>query len=471
VASRRLPSLDGVFGLLYGVAGFALGVQRLADNSFFWHLRTGHLIQDAGIPRADVYSFSAPGVRWVAQSWLAELLYAVADDLGGAFAIRLLVGALGAALALLLWHVALREAHDRVRAAGLLLVAIASLRNTWSVRPLFFGLVCFALLVAIVERPASRWWAGRVGFVTVPLLFWLWGNVHGSFVLGFAYVGAHVAGRWLDGVPPWVGESGRLIGASAVAAVLLLANPYGVQLWLFPFRLLGRNEVLDGISEWRSPDFRELGGQVFALWIVVVVVCLVRASRRPPWRDTVVAVSMLVLGLWAARNVGIATIATVPIAARAVAGAPRSAERTRLSLYAAGLLLVLGAVFLLNAADEPDYDLDRYPVAALAALDEQDLLGRRMFTTDGWNGYAILAYWPRQHVFQDDRYDMFPDAVLDAYDEIAGVRPDWRDELDEWRIDVVVWPAEAPLTSALRLLPEWEVVHEDDDAVAFLRTS
>ena len=51
--------------------------RKLTDNSFFWHLRTGEYILDHGIPHHDVFSYTAPGTKWVAQSWLAEVTYGV----------------------------------------------------------------------------------------------------------------------------------------------------------------------------------------------------------------------------------------------------------------------------------------------------------------------------------------------------------------------------------------------------------
>ena len=56
--------------------GWAIGLAKLSDNSFFWHLRTGEYILDHGIPHHDVFSYTAPGTKWVAQSWLAEVTYA-----------------------------------------------------------------------------------------------------------------------------------------------------------------------------------------------------------------------------------------------------------------------------------------------------------------------------------------------------------------------------------------------------------
>ena len=78
------PSMADLFTLVFALGGWRSGLSRLSDNSFFWHLRTGRWILDHGIPRRDPYSFSAPGVHWIAQSWLAEALYGVVDRAAGA---------------------------------------------------------------------------------------------------------------------------------------------------------------------------------------------------------------------------------------------------------------------------------------------------------------------------------------------------------------------------------------------------
>jgi hypothetical protein len=92
-----------------------------------------------------------------------------------------------------------------------------------------------------------------------------------------------------------------------------------------------------------------------------------------------------------------------------------------------------------------------------------------MFTTDGWGGYTIWRYDGAQPVFMDDRYDMYPRAVNDAYDTIAQVAPGWEKALDRYGVDVVVWPRERSLAQVLAASPQWHRVYRDDLAVVFVR--
>src|ERR1700704_3874226 len=98
------PSLLGVVGAAVVLWGLATGLRPLFDNSFLTHLATGRLILDHGIPRADPYSFTAPGHPWVVQSWLPSVVYAGLERHVGEGSLVVLHGAQTALLALLAWR-------------------------------------------------------------------------------------------------------------------------------------------------------------------------------------------------------------------------------------------------------------------------------------------------------------------------------------------------------------------------------
>src|SRR5713226_3380496 len=193
-ASRPGAGLGWVFTALFGVFGWATGIAKLSDNSFFWHLRTGEYILDHGIPHHDPFSYTAPGTRWVAQSWLAEVLDGAVYRTFGATGVRLLVGLVGVCIGVLAYRLALHLVRDRVVACGLTIAALAGVYTVWSERPLLLGVAFLLVLVWAVEVPGSV--VGRHAMVAIPVLMWLWANTHGTYQLGFAYLGLHLLGRW-----------------------------------------------------------------------------------------------------------------------------------------------------------------------------------------------------------------------------------------------------------------------------------
>lgn len=462
------PSMAHLFTLVFALGGWRVGLSRLTDNSFFWHLQTGRWILDHGIPRNDPYSFSAPGVHWIAQSWLAEAIYGVVDRAAGGFGIRLLVASTGALITGFTYRLVLRQCADHLVAVGLTLAAIGASFTLWSERPLFLALLAFVALVWIVEVPDGP--LGRRALVSVPLLMALWANVHGTFALGFLYLGLHLAGRWLDRAPPWAGRERSLAVAGALALAACLANPYGPGLLLFPIRLLGRGDILRQVTEWRPPLPGSVQGIMLGIWAAVFLACLALGRRRVSRRDVVVTVPFLLLAVWAQRNIALAPLAGVAVAARVVAPATaRPASATPLNRIVAGALLALASLWTLQAARETDFDLHEYPVAAMRFVSDQGLLGRRIMTDDRWGGYVILAYWPRQRVFFDDRYDMYPLPVLRDAFRFYDADPSWSQILDRWAIDAVVWPRRAGIVRLMEANPGWERRYQDDVAAVYVR--
>jgi beta-lactamase class A len=460
--------MAGLFTMVFALGGWRAGLSRLSDNSFFWHLRTGRLILDHGIPHGDPYSFTAEGTRWVAQSWLAEVLYGALDRTVGAFGIQLLVAVTGALVAVFTFRLVLLLCRDHLVAVGLTLAAIGASFTLWSERPLFLGLLALVGLLWIVEVPDRP--LGRRALLALPPLIWLWANVHGTYTLAFVYLGLHLAGRWLEGAPPWRGRERIIAQAAGLALGAILVNPYGPGLLLFPVKLLGRGEILRQVTEWRSPALHTVQGLMLAVWTVVFAGCLFAGRHRPRRRDLVVSVPFLLLAVWAQRNIAVAPLVGVMVAARAVARqTPRPAEGTPLNRVIAVALVALAVGWGLQAGRQAHFDLDRYPVAALRFAAGHGLLGQRLMTTDQWAGYVILAHWPQQHVFADDRFDMYPVGVLRDLFRFSDADPSWPDILDRWRIDVVVWPRHAPIVGLLAADDRWERRYDDDLAVVYGR--
>jgi hypothetical protein len=474
--SGRGPGLDLLFTTVFAVFGLGVGIERLSDNSFFTHLATGRFILDHGIPREDIYSFTAPGTKWVVQSWLAEVIYAQLDRSFGAFGIRVLGAITGMAITVLVFRLALRLTRERVRAALVSVAALAGLYTLWSERPLLLGALFFVILLWVVEVPDCV--VGRHPLIAMPVLFWFWANIHGTFALGFAYLGLHLLGRWLDGHRPWQGRERQLLIGSVIAFGAMFLNPYGPALVFFPMDLLRRGDVLKDVIEWMSPDFHTVQGQAFLLWIVVFVVVVARAPHRVSRRDLVVTIPFLLLGLWALRNVALAPLVGLPVVARAVAidpevaAARRADERSSPLGWALGVVLVVLAFGLVaRAAGQPDFVESPYPVKAMNALEAKELLGRNLLLDDGDAAYPELAYGPGvQPVFLDDRYDMFPKEIVDEFMLVSRAQPGWEQVLAERDVETIIWNEDRALVQLLAQSGDWTEIHRDKTWVAFVRT-
>jgi hypothetical protein len=173
-SSRRLPypSLSVVIGTVVVMIGAYIGAAPLGDNSFFTHLATGRYILEHGLPTHDVYSFTAPGERWVVQSWLVSVVYGVLDRAVGLVGIRVLSSLLAGAVAGIMWTLT-RPAKGVVARLAICVVGLTLGATLWAPRPLMVGMVLLGVTLLVAE--------GRLPAPVLLPVFWLWVNSHGSF--------------------------------------------------------------------------------------------------------------------------------------------------------------------------------------------------------------------------------------------------------------------------------------------------
>ena len=465
---RTPPAFDTVITIFLAVAGWHVGFSQISDNSFLCHLGTGRWILDHGIPHADPFSFTAAGTPWVAESWLADLIYGVLDRWFGLAGVLTLNAAAGAAIATLWYRLALRISRDRIRALAITLVSLGASFTMWSPRPLLLGILAFLILVWIVEAPDTA--AGRRPLLMVPLLIWIWSNLHGSFVLGFIYLGLNFIGSRLDGATARARHEQQLILASIVAFALCFANPYGGRLLVAPMHLIARRYALSNVTEWLPPAALSAQALIYTAWVLTFACAVIFRFGRTRLRGLVVGVPFLILAFWAERNIAIAPIVTFPIAARAFAATEkRPAVNLAFNWLAAFLALAVAVNWTVRGWIHPTLDLREYPVAAMRAVQSQGLLGHRLLTTDSWGDFIIMRYGSRQPVFMDDRYDVYPASVTNDLEALLNRRGNWIELTRKYKIEVVVWPSRDPSARMLELAQGFQNRYEDALAVVLVR--
>jgi len=432
--------------------GLALGLVALHDNSFLTHLATGRLMLRHGIPTRDPYSYTASGAPWVVESWLASLAYALVERLGGGHGLVLLHAALAAVLAGLVWVLS-RPAGTLAGRVVASAATVAVGTGYWSPRPLLIALVLLGVVVVMAEGRAGRPW------MLVPLM-WVWVNVHGSWPVGLVYLVLRMAGRLVERRP--LERLPRLAGAMAVGVALGAANPYGLRLLTYPLVVVTHHEAFAHIVEWQSPRFSTPANAVFLVEALAALVLLV--ARRGRAEDALVVVVFGAGALLAARNVPVAALVTTPVLARGLAGLGTVTGDRRSPVT--GLLLgsvggALGLLMVAGAMARPAYDLVDYPVAETAWMQAHGVSLGAVIAPDYVGNYLEFRDGPQADVFIDDRADMYPARVEQAFATLQGGGPGWQRILTAYRPTALLWPRRQPLARLVARDPAWRVVLAD----------
>jgi hypothetical protein len=449
----RVPSLGALVGGVVAFVGLLIGLGPLNDNSYLTHLATGRIIWATHhIPRSDPYSFTALGHPWVVQSWLASVFYGAGDKWWGPPGVLLIVATGATLVAALVWTLT-RPAYSlvsRILIVGPLLLIGAD--GGWVERPLLFGLVALCLLLLAAEGRLDPQWL-------VPTM-WLWVNTHGSFPLGLVALGLLAIGRRLDHQSPTTEV--RALKWAALGTLVGAINPLGPRLLVFPIELLRRQDVLSNVVEWQAPNFTRFGQRAF---LVVLLLAIVALARRPSWRAALPLVVFTAASLLGARNVVVASIVFVPGMARGLAGLGTVTGEERKPIFRpmAAALAVVGLLAVVATANGPVYSFNGYPVAAVTWAQREGLLGpqARLLSKDYVGNYLEARFGTSVKVFIDDRYDMFPENVVNDYLTLNQGQAGWQEVLDRHRASAVLWPVDEPLGQLLAVSPRWRVVYSD----------
>jgi hypothetical protein len=456
------------------------------DPDFWWHLRTGQLILDRhALLGTDPYTYTASSHTWVMHEWLTEVLLALLHSAGGIALIVVVLSAVTwAGLLLVVQRARLSRPHNATVALGLLLAVVAGY-PIWGPRAqmITFALTCLVLL--LVERHLRV--GGRAIWALVPL-FLVWSNLHSGFIIGAAFIVLIIAAEGVAGRLGVPGAAPRarvreLVWVAAACLAVVVINPNGPGIYLYPFQTQGSGAQQALILEWQSPDFHMSELLPFGFMLLSLGL-MVATNRRLTPRDAVLALATVALALQSVRHVALFIAACTPLwiqqaemtrtrltawrATRARRGRRWTAPPGRLmlltSLPVLLLLSLLGATRLAAAAttrEDSPYYAKMFPVCAARWLGAAPG-GLRIFNQYGEGGYLASRLGPhgdRVFIFGDAA--LMGDALLLQAGSIESVTPGWEKTIRDAGTDLVLFDRGTALDNALIASPHWIRVYRD----------
>ena len=473
---------------------FIVAARSPIDTDMWWHLKAGELTISGGQPYlVDTLSFTRAGAGWINHSWLSEWGMAVLYNWGGYLAI-------GAAMALVatagMAFVYYQSTGPAILRAFLLILGSTVAAVVWAPRPEIVSLLLLAIVSTILYLYK---WKKRDHLIWLPVIFFLWGNFHGGYPLGFLLIGAIVGGEAIQnlaaGKPGVDGLSwkqiARLIIWTLISALALLINPNGLNIWKVPFQTVEVAALQQFIDEWASPDFHQFFQQPF-LWLLFGILAAVGlARRRMDLSDLATVVVFGVMGLLARRNFGPFAVVSIPILSRYIWAAwqsrsvlPATGEEAGLAEYspperrrprwqrrlnlAIVALLSLVAFVKVYAVTYPSWIESAIPssepVAAIDWMQANHLQGN-VLNEYNWGGYLEWRTTGLK-TFVDGRTDLFGDAILSEWLSAVQAAPGWDQTLQKWGVDYLLLDPGRPLAEAASE-KGWMLLYQDGMAVVY----
>jgi hypothetical protein len=464
---------------------FTAGIQ---DPDFWWHLRVGRwMVENGRLPSHDLFTYTVPVHVWTDHEYLTEVLMWLVYSATGAVGIAILFGLVTWAGFWLIYRQVRRQPFVIV-GLGLALGALAGW-PIWGPRAqmITFALSCLELYWL------QGYLSGRSRALNFfPLVMAVWANLHGGWVIGFAWLGVALVAElvgwaWDRSNPAHRAHVRFLAIITAASLVAVLATPHGLSLYLYPFQTQGSVAQQKLIVEWFSPDFHQTYLRPFEAMVFIAIAGF--ALRRPRLYEFLLTMAALGLALQSVRHVALFVAAATPVMIGSYSEYWKELASSRgwkLSLparplFAATTAVVLVVVFLvalfkidsdISPTVQQKLDADSYPIAAADWLAAHPEVGTRMYNQYGWGGYLAYRFYPdpNRRVFIFGEAELMGDPLLNQYNDVQNLRPDWKAILDQYRVDYVIFNKGEALSNVLATQPEWTIAYHDNVAVIFVRT-
>ncbi len=440
----------------------------VTPQDYWWYLRIGHDTLTAGaVPRLDTMTFTQTGTPVDYQSWGAAVLFWLLYQLGGLSLTVLLRGVLLAITYSLIWASARRVGSGRLGASLLLLAAVLTTSNNWSVRPQLLAYPLFALAFFIL----IKWQNGEKKSVYwLPLLSLVWVNLHGSFVMLILLSGAALV----------LGRGDRRALGLAFGGVLLvtLVNPRGFGAWTYVFNSVTVPSSQLFSAEWLPPVNSGWQMNIFFVWLLVFPLLAALSARKLDRLEWTWFLGFGILALWGERYVIWFVFILVVLTAGLLADweikylVSSNRNLPAFNILLSLIFVLLPLAFLPGLREkwwkQAPPATENTPMAATTWLAEHpDLLGP-LWSEIGFSSYLEFAL-PQRPTWIDTRFEVFPVTQWQAYQAISEGRQDWGSLLNATGVKLLMVSQEnqPQLFSALKTSTTWCERYLDDVAVIY----
>src|SRR5215212_6187929 len=473
------PRLSAVLFIILFSSALTLGPRMLnIDGDLPRHLLMGKFVLETGAPPAqEIFSYVYENRPYVAQEWLAGVIFYTADLLLGLNGVVLLAGILIASAFTVLY--AETVSRNKELTLTLLLIILGALVTSihWVTRPHLFTMLFLAIWLILTDR---LYRGIRVRLWIFPALMLLWANIHGEFIAGFLVLIAYIAGwLWMNlfAYSSMALETGKKLGlVTLLSFAVCNISPAGIRTWSIVFRYINNRYLLSRIAETRPPDFSRAEYWPLLILLALSIYLLVtKRDRFSPPQFFLIA-GFGVMSLLSARNAHLVGIVLPFVLSSAITGISailpyhkiEAAIRKMESQVSGSVLPILLSILIASimltgpAAGFNRFEPAVFPVDAVGWLEKHPQSGR-MFNAFDWGGYILLHLWPEQKTFIESHTDVTGE-VTQKYEAVVTLQAGWREIFNQYNITWAIIPPDSPLSREL-IGQGWEILYEDQTAV------
>ena len=336
----------------------------------------------------------------------------------------------------------------------------------------------------------------------MPLLFFVWVNLHGGFPVGLFFIGVFLAleyfkngllavflkfKKWnfFEKASGWLQKNSLSLKSALklnllfiLSCVATLVNPYGWRIYIEIVTTIFDKYAKSFIAEWFPVSAMNPTSSQFILYIFFLAVLLIISFRKSDFTYVAVAAVFLYLSFSSWRHLPLFMIVSIPLWVLIVeflAGKELSVVLNKKWFLACFLVATIVIPYQRMKLVPADYSIERiaekgnYPAEAVKFLKANPKPGN-IFNEYNWGGYLIWQY-PEKKLYIDGRMPSWRHkgfSVLEEFNNTFKSGEGLVATIEKYGITQALVYNNVPNQMSFRSL-KWELAYEDSLALVFSR--
>jgi len=473
---------------------FLAALKTPYDPDMGWHFQNGQylLTHQLKVPKTDIYTYTMPDYPLIMHEWITDILMHIIYKFLGFWGLGIIFAGITTAA----FYIAAKSvrAKPEYQIIASLIGALASFSMV-GIRPqvitlLFLGILLY-ILHRFMENPQSKiiYW--------LPLLFLVWVNLHGGFVIGLFVLFLFLAAELLKIIFQkiyqsvkshdyklkviWPKDWLKVIYITILSVIATLINPYFWRIYKEIYATMSDTNLRATITEWLPVSVKSSQSYFFLIYLVLIVILGILFYKKLKFTPVFMFIVFAYIGFTAWRNMPLFVIFSIPLwvyFARGLVGETLSKLLTsKLALVLLLLALFISAYQQLKTVSKSyasveamsKYSDYQYPYDAVQYLKAHPLSGNmlNMYNTGGY----LIWQLPEYKVFIDGRMPSWKyndQSVMLEFQDLVNLKNNWPDILDKYKVDWAFIDRRASLAVVL-INAGWKNIYQDDLAVILVK--
>lgn len=496
---------------------FFLSPKVILDTDFMWHLKVGEYIyNNKTVPLTNVFGY-LNNLKFFAHEWFYDLILYISHLINENYGILTFTLILASYIVLSINNFIYKKTNNYIFSFLMSLYLISSMNGFIVARP---QILSYSIFICLTKILINNFENLKKYIIHLILLVILLVNSHaGSYPAFFAIFGLYICSEFIEKMLEYDKDIvidinscsfsnyfkflylkyiKKALNHTKVPLIILVClipfliiNPYGADIYLYPFKVTSNSDLLNYISEWQPTEF--IGESLIILvFSIISLISIYISKSKTKFRDILFISVFLVMSTHHIRHLSLLILYSIMLSSPYIYESivsilkkivnilslpPLSIDIYRKRYYLIFNLIVL--LFLIYTAEISisnygklynDFRESLYPVKIVDYLKDGnlDLKNNILLNDYNYGGYLMQNNIP---VYIDGRADVYVKSVNGVRDvffeyiDLCNGKSDWKKYLNDNNIKYILLDKNKVLSKIIQNSNEFKILLEDDVAI------